>query len=352
IADPWLTQTNIELMYKKMGDEKKLELQKYLVDRWISEANNSSGIKKIFHIEHALELARNYGFNDIVEKLRMELQNIPDSEMDLHELSVTTEIPKENIEKFISHFSEVDDLKQGLIKIGSYGPPSGFLKENIEFVENLSKSSPLQFIVTRQVFDSNNIPIRAGLSIEENKQIAVIQHETMGIQLFSLFGFEILDRLNKKFGFNDKELLISFFTTSLIPQDLAVIISDAIVKYFHEDYYTSALMIIPSLEAIFRNMAREVGIPIIREPIDKRPGRVRGLGEILHDLIGKMNEDWRRYFDNALSEPLGLNYRNRICHGLFIHPEKSDVFVLIHIVCNLRLMEIKRPNNHSGEPNK
>lgn len=351
IDDPWLTQTNIELMYKRVGDERKLELQKYLVDRWISEANKSSGIKKIFHLERALELARNYGFNHIADQLRQELQNIPDTELDLHEISVTTEIPTYKIEQFISHFTEVDKLEHGLIKLGSHGPPSGAYSDNVEFVENLSRESPVQFLVTQQVFDINNIPIKVGVTFEENKQIKVIQHETMGIQLFSLYGYEILERLNKKFSFDNHESLVSFFTTPLITQDISENIINAIQNYLKGFYYISSLLLIPSIESIFRNIAREVGVPIIREPIGKTPGRVRGLGDLLHDLYGKMDEDWRRYFINALTDSLGLNYRNRICHGLYMLPEKHDVFVLIHIVCNLRLMEIKRNNSNSEDLN-
>lgn len=343
IDDPWITQNNIELIFKRADEAKKRDLQAYVIQRWINEAEKNTGIVRITHFQRALEIARNFGFSDQTDYIRNQLQNIHESDLDLKEISVTTEISKQEIEDFIVRFVNTKNLEESLIRFGVYGPPSGTLKENKETVENLSREAPLQFLITQQILDENNFPIMTAHNIDENKDLAIIRQETMGIQIFSTFGYPIIDRLVGLFDFSDKEKLLTYFTTPLIPIEIARNIIDAIDYYIQGKYYISALLLIPNIEAIFRNIARGVGLSIYHEPIASTPGRVRGLGEILHDINGKMDEDWRRYFCNILTNPIGLNLRNRLCHGLLTNLEKPEAFILIHAVCHLRLVAISNP---------
>jgi hypothetical protein len=91
-------------------------------------------------------------------------------------------------------------------------------------------------------------------------------------------------------------------------------------------------------------VARELGLPIIREPVGTTPGGVLQLGTLLTMLQDRIDESWRRYFYNVLANPIGVNLRNRICHGLLPKVEKEDSALLIHVVCNLRLIRIAKPD--------
>lgn len=51
-------------------------------------------------------------------------------------------------------------------------------------------------------------------------------------------------------------------------------------------------------------------------------------------------ESWRRYLLNVLSEPVGVNLRNRIAHGLLTSASKRDAALLIHVACHLRLIRV------------
>jgi hypothetical protein len=54
----------------------------------------------------------------------------------------------------------------------------------------------------------------------------------------------------------------------------------------------------------------------------------------LHD------ESWRRYLCHALTDALGLNLRNRICHGLIDEVDRMHVALLIHVALFLAVLDI------------
>jgi hypothetical protein len=61
------------------------------------------------------------------------------------------------------------------------------------------------------VYDEFNAPIRFGRSMEENKEIALANHETMGIRLFGTSAPEILQRIKQKHGTPPVNELTEFF---------------------------------------------------------------------------------------------------------------------------------------------
>jgi hypothetical protein len=76
---------------------------------------------------------------------------------------------------------------------------------------------------------------------------------------------------------------------------------------------------------------------VIREPIGERPGGVRSLNEVLISLRGRLDESWHRYLWNTLAEPLGLNLRNRLAHGL-APGDAISAALLLHVCCFLALL--------------
>jgi hypothetical protein len=63
------------------------------------------------------------------------------------------------------------------------------------------------------------------------------------------------------------------------------------------------------------------------------------LGQLLAALEGVFDESWRRYLVNSLTEPLGVNLRNRIAHGLIGEAQAHDAALLVHIAAFLRTLK-------------
>lgn len=65
----------------------------------------------------------------------------------------------------------------------------------------------------------------------------------------------------------------------------------------------------------------------------------RPLGELLHGLGGRLaSPGWHAYLYHLLSDPLGLNLRNVIAHGVRARIERGDAALLLHTATLLRLL--------------
>ena len=350
--DVWIVENILDLMIRRASAEKQNELQHYQINRWVEEVDKAGqGFIKLSHLEHALELARNYGFQEIVDEMRSRIQSIPDEELGLKTISAEVKIPTEKFEAYLNWFVDDRGWKESLTRFGFHGPPSGDHKKNIEEIEKQLKDFPLQFLVTQAVYDENNAPIRFGKSVDENKDIALVNYETMGIRLFGNSAPEILHRIKNKNGMPPIKELTEFFITPIISEEIAENIAKAIELFFEDEFDIATHLIVPRIENIIRIIAREVGLPIIREPVGSSPGGVIQLGNLLTMLKGRTDESWRRYFYNLLVDPIGVNLRNRVCHGLLPKFGKEDASLLIHVVCNLRLIRIQKKSNSEIQSN-
>lgn len=340
--NPWILDSLFNIKAKRIPDQKQqLRTRFDQVKRWIEEAENSDGIIRMHNYQHALEITRNYGLNDLADEIRRTIQGIRPDELDLKEVTVSTEIPYEEVNRFIEAFIDKDDWRNSLSRFGAYGPPSGDHAENIREVTQQMHDHPLQFLITRTIYSENNFPIMTAQTEEEHLEIALIQHEMMGISIFgTLEAPKILSRIQNENDAITQTELVEFFTTPLITEDVAESIANSVNWYFEGEYEVSGHLLVPKIEVIIRNLARELGLAIFREPVGSTPGQVIPLGALLNNLRGKLDESWRRYFVNLLTNPIGMNLRNRICHGLIEQVTRSDVALLIHAACNLRLIRI------------
>lgn len=339
--DAFIANEILRLMSKRTGPGEQRQLRLEQVARWEEEADKSdSYFQKSLSLQKALEIARNHGLKEKVSELRAKLQVLSSGD-ELKTITVEAQVPAARIERFLNTFTVLEGWTQALQKFGAYGPPSGIRSENIEAIEKMVSDHPLQFFATRLVVDKNDLPVVYGATVEDNKAIALVQQESLGIEVFRLFAPEILERMKKAYGEPDTDELAKFFTSPLITNDEATNIAEAIHWYCRQEYDACGRLLIPTSESILRGVARELGLVVFGEPVGARPGRVRGLGEILEDLKGRVDESWRRYYCNLLTDQIGKNLRNDVSHGLLLDIPKGDAALLIHLVCNLCLLEIR-----------
>jgi len=307
------------------------------VERWRRAAKEASGLLRFVHLQTALELARTSGLSDLADQVRREMHQV---DLDLKKLSTAVLIPAEQVEGLVSAFDDEKDWRGSLLRFGVYGPPSGDFQQNIAAVENQMRAAPLQYLVTKVMLGPDNTPVRVVSSEADHREVALSEHEARGVALWALFSAEILDRIHLRHGLPDAGDLTKFFTTPLIPQDTAERIGQAVLLYWQDQPDESGHLLIPRLEATVRTIARECGLATFREPLGEKLGGARGLGDLLVALKGRLDESWRRYLVNLLSDPVGVNLRNRIAHGLLPRVLKTDAALLIHAACHLSLVRV------------
>lgn len=350
-SDPFIYQTVLELQMQRAptarGDLRLREIQ-----RWRDEAAKREGLLRLMHLERALELAHVHGFKELAETIRRDIQSMSQEDFGLKSVSGSVTIPSEKVYEFIDWFLQGVTWVDCLTRFGHRGgnSPSGDHGSNLEQIRKNMSDFPIQFLAQKVVLGQFNVPIRKAASPEEHAEIALTQQEAVGINLWGIFAADVLDKIRDRFGVPTRGEVAAFFETALISREVATRLAGALRRYWDGDFDDASHIIAPRLETIVRELARQAGLAIIKEPAGARPGGVRGLGELIAGLEGVLDESWRSYLRCLLSEPVGVNLRNRIGHGLSAVISREEAALLIHAACYLRLLAVgPKTTEHLGE---
>jgi Domain of unknown function (DUF4209) len=339
-SDPFIGDSVSDLRERVIDPSKRRELRAAQVQSWRDKAADETGFLRVNHLEHALEIARLHKLESETNSLLRELQEIPEEDLELKKIGADIELPTDEVEAFAEEFIDAENGWQAsLTRFGNHGPPGG-TQENLDGrIDELMRLSPLQFHVTKVVYGPSGTSLFRAVDGESHRRLARAEQRRLAAQVWSLLAVDVLAMIDERQGAPSLHEWTEFFTTELIPVDLAKRIARGVELYWEGSYDESAHMLVPRLEAVIRGLARRAGIPIIREPQGPRPGGVRSLGDLLRALRGAFRDDsWRLYLENLLTDQLGMNLRNVVAHGLRLEVNRLDAVLLVHAACYLRLL--------------
>jgi len=346
--DPMRREYILQLKYQlaETEDERR-EYVEDMVSNWIREAEKSKGTLRHYHLLRALEAAKNFGLSSQIPRIRRMIQQSPIKNQDLHAIEIEIPIPREIIEHKLQNIIGHDGWEGALSRLGGYGPLSGKVERNQQFIEELSRQNPFRFLAGQMILDDDGLPLEFATDPSKIKEIQLIRYENYRILAIGILVFLILQNIWETYGPIPEHELERFFETSVISQEIARPVANAIIAFWEGRYDESAHMLAPRIEAIFRSLAQLLRIAIYKEPSGRDFGGVVPLSSVLGQLHGRFDESWRRYFKILFVHPLGLNLRNRIAHGLVTEVTPLEAALLVHAVCSLRLTQIVSKKNEA-----
>ena len=352
-ADPHVAEAIDDLrVVLRPGDTTAIRERQ--VRAWRDQAQHADGILKATWLERALDLARREGLQELADELRVELQRLHPDDLDLKTISTEFAVPTAEVEKFIAELVGDDDLNHALTRLGVQPPPGGSAQDLEIEVRKLMAQFPLQFLISGVLMgpDSATAIFRAD-SEEKTIRLEMGRHRQQNASVWGQFAADALNAIGERYAAQEADGLTALFTTSLIDTEIAERIGRAFELYWAGDFDEAAHVVLPRLEAIIRNLTRTVGIPIVHEPTAQRDiGGLSTLGVLLSDLDGAFADDaWRHYLRDLLVNPLSLNLRNQLLHGLQGRASRADAALLLHAACWLRLLDLgPRPQAEPEDP--
>jgi hypothetical protein len=117
--------------------------------------------------------------------------------------------------------------------------------------------------------------------------------------------------------------------SSLVPVDRVDIWAQGLYYGFDRDFLVSSHLLIPQIEHLARILLRQEKIPtttIDEHGVESEKSINTLLQEPkIYELLGR---DLTEELKFLLTEPMGLNYRNKICHGLASEsPNSADIYI-------------------------
>jgi hypothetical protein len=340
--DPWIAES-IDDVRAEIRPEEQAVVREAQVRRWRDRARDADGLLKAMWLERALDIARRHGLSELADELRVELQGLEPDDLDLKEFTAEVSIPTAEIDAFIQGLVGDDDIDHALSRLGSYPPPGGSREQLRTDVGKLMADHPIQFLFTQVVIgpDAATTIFRAD---DEAKtlRLALGRQRAQYATFWGHFTADALTEMGERYGPLPPERLTTVFLTPLVDVEIAERLSRALQLFWDGYYDECALVVLPRIEAVIRNLARNLGIPIVHEPYAGRDiGGLSTLGVLLADLEGAFQDDtWRAYLQDLLIDPLSMNLRNELLHGLRARASRSEAALLLHVICWLRLVRL------------
>lgn len=339
-ADPHHVETAVDLRVRIAPAADAPQLRRRQVQNWRDAAATAEGLVRVAFLERALDTARAHGLAEEAKQLRVELGSITEEELDLKTISAEAKLDAQLVEKYVSSFVGFEKWSDSLTRFGIQGPPGGEPEQLDSQVLKQMQDSPIQFLVTKTVIDPDSgAAIFHAADEPTHKKAATASQRVLAARIWSVFAMDVLRRFERKYGRPERHELTEFFTAAFIEKAIAERIARAFELWWDDQPDEASHILAPRIEAIIRELARQVGLPVIREPVAEKPGGVRSLGDLLFALEGRLpTAGWHAYLFNLLTDPLGLNLRNVIGHGMRSGISAEDAALLLHAACFLRLV--------------
>lgn len=266
-------------------------------------------LEELYHLylKHNLRNEANKILNRIMELGK-------ESKSELKKIEISIETPKEKLLKYINWLIE-DDFKTALTKIAiNYIPRKDDIKKQLQ---NLFKKTPIFFLFPYRRLDNKGRVIATVDSLENDIDGHIVLQISRNMQISSFFLRETISALINKFNLNTKKLVEYFYESPIFDERRKEFFIRGIESYLNRDFLVALHILIPQIEALIRNLAEKIGIPILKH---SRYGGYfyRTLDELLREegIIKVLGEDMCLYLRVLLTDSRGWNLRNNLCHGI------------------------------------
>ncbi len=348
-TEPPVLDAVTDLIARRSDEAGAAEARKRQIDRWIRWGDAQGGFHRLFALRKGLEVAQVAGLRPEINSIREQLQSVRHSDLDLKELSYEVDVDRGRVDRALDLIVGDDSFSEFPSRLAiNFGPPAGLVDENRRLIRELMQEFPLSFLFPKTMLGPEDTRLRHVAGDDQHAAVEIIEQEARSIGWFAHLAAEALDRAFTKYGLPDTTSLAEFFESEFVDSAAARRFARAVELHSQGDFDSTAHVIAPRLERVIRALARASGVLVVREPSGDRPGGVRGLNELLPDLAGHLDESWRRYLFNLLAEPLGVNLRNRLGHGLVDEARRDESAILIHAASWLSLLESSTGSSDAG----
>ncbi len=356
--NPWLVENAVSLLaeyYASQKDEENLMRVLGVLENSLktNERSNSDALLKTHAYEQIHEIYRKYASRfpeaeKANKRLSQEIGQLDlDWEKSLKEISVETEIKKEDIENYLKGIfeeSKDDKLEIVMAKIAvSHLPKKDAVNKQLD---DVSSKHPIQFLCTKQVISDDGVPIAKLSTLDEDYDNHFQSYALQDMQFGSFFLSLTMDELRKQFS---KERILEYFEKSVVfENENKKYLKRAISAYWDEDYLVASHLFNPLIESGVRELIKICGGLVLKPNGLNGYDNVllRGLlknEQIFENVFSKRGYNVLFYFRLVLTEKIGMNLRNDFAHGLgkkkFFGRDASDR--LFHILIWLSLVRRK-----------
>lgn len=303
---------------EKRDTTKVFSILDSLKSSYDAQAPNNDGISNHNFLTKLHNLFISYGYRDKINQILVEIQkNGLEISKGLEEHSFEVQIKKEDIENFLHALME-GSFDEVISRFIIYFIPSKEKTE--ELVLKLSQKHPLSYLVTQYQLDNKGRVVSTINPIYEGINAHIVKQMSQDIQVTGQLVAMSINAMEKQINFNAETIVALLSLSPIFEQYDLNIIKKGLDSYFQKDYVSAVHLLVPRIESIIRTLIEMMNLSILKTTPSRSEGYMyKTLDELLRmpefsKVFG--SNDIAYYFQVLLTNPLGINVRNIICHGI------------------------------------
>jgi hypothetical protein len=322
-------QNKLQKIFRQTPDNRAYK--KSLAETYEEEAKGREPLARLVFLQDAERLYGEAGLPQERDRIRVQLGITGKlAEAEMKSVTSAINIKHEEMDKYIAPLL-ASDAAESLVSLGKTHHFYPSVKRTQETAEKHKAKYPLaSFFPT--VMLKNGYICQSGT---EKYDTTFARDFVMGIQIGSLYRARFFEKLRNTLHL-DADILANQFTRwGYCEADRVKLLKTGFYYYFQGDYIASLHILIPQFEGLLRSLMEKAGQPVH----DPQTGKFFVLSSLLRDetFASIAGEDLIYWYQMSLSEPVGLNLRNDISHGLCSTPifTKDNTELTIHLLLSL-----------------
>ncbi len=321
-VNPWNIQDQVSLLaeYYNSCSRKDdiIRLLQVLEGAFYKEQSHMTKLQFVGNIEHILQLYRHYNLQDEVKRVLLAIQQLSiGANSELVPIESEFEIPQtffELADKMFGNGAATDEER-----LNNFANCFFPKKEKEETsMKKIATETPLRFILKTQLQDTKGRPISVVGPIDEDPEGNLAYYITDKLSLEGGFLHIAIDKLFKADISTEKIMNNIIAASPIFEEERYTIIKEALDFFVNGRYILFCHLIVPQIEHAVCNLVEMAGGSILRLQMKGKGFRYKQLDELLREkeAIDILTEDGAYYLRLVLTNQIGLNIRNLICHGI------------------------------------
>lgn len=345
--NPWLIETQGKLLVRyyhplaQVDDVKRI--LSIIEHSFKKEVNSMSSLQYVSNLENLIQLYRHCNLNDEAIRLTIDIQKLGEkASQELTSQTFEFEIPKEVFEQADLLFGDkANSDEDRWSNFVLYFIPRR--EEEKTQMQELARKYPLKFSASTKLLDPKGRPSSTVGTLKADFDNNLTLHIAEKLNLSHLFLNIAINKLTESGAISTTKIMNDIIARSPIFEDNRhEIISRSLDFFFNGEHELFCHLIVPQIENAICNLVEYGGESVLRLQKSGNGFQLKTLDELLRAKFVEevLTEDGAYYLRIVLTNQVGLNIRNLLCHGIVPphHFNNSVANRLLHVLILLGLI--------------
>lgn len=321
--NPWTVQSQACLLADYYGSKSQKEEVKRVLgiieESFHHEEENMMKLQYAGNLENVQRLYRHYNWDSEASRMMVDVQNAYAKAMDeMQPQKFEIEIPKEVFEQAEVMFGKkAKDDSERWTNFAIYFIPNR-KKEELSLKE-LAKKFPLLFLMGNHLLDTKGRPMSAIRDLESdfegNLALHIVEKMRLNVHFLEMAIHSMLDCDAITV---DKLMANLIIPCPIFEENRYDIIREALQFFMGGKYVLFTHLIVPQLENAICTLVEKSGMSVLRPQKSGKGFQLKTLDDLLRmqPVKDALTDDGAYYLRLVLTNQIGLNIRNLLCHGI------------------------------------